>query len=108
MTDVTMIGLGAMGGALARAFLGAGHAVTVWNRTASKADAFLELGAIGALQRIRNQAKLARINSEVPDLISSFFRRAIAAGYGKEDVASVIKVMRSGNTARHSNRQCPA
>lgn len=36
MTDITMVGLGAMGGALARAFLGAGHATTVWNRTSSK------------------------------------------------------------------------
>ena len=48
MTDVTMIGLGAMGGALARAFLGAGHGVTVWNRTSSKTDSFLALGANGA------------------------------------------------------------
>ena len=48
MTDVTMIGLGAMGGALARAFLGAGHGVTVWNRTSSKSDSFLALGANGA------------------------------------------------------------
>ena len=48
MTDVTMIGLGAMGSALARAFLGAGHGVTVWNRTSSKTDALLSLGACGA------------------------------------------------------------
>jgi len=48
MTDVTMIGLGAMGGALARAFLGAGHEVTVWNRTSSKTESFLALGAYGA------------------------------------------------------------
>ena len=39
MTDVTMIGLGAMGSALARAFIGAGHSVTVWNRTAARIEA---------------------------------------------------------------------
>ena len=51
----------------------------------------------GALQRIQSQAKNAEINSEVPDFISSFFKRALAAGYGEEDVASVIKVMRNSN-----------
>ena len=53
----------------------------------------------GALQRIQNQAKDSGINSEVPDFIAGFFKRAIAAGYGEEDIASIIKVMRSGNAA---------
>ena len=53
----------------------------------------------GALQRIQTQAKDSGINTEVPDFISSFFRRAIAAGYGEEDVAAVIKVMRTNNVA---------
>lgn len=45
MTDVTMIGLGAMGGALAQAFMRAGYSITVWNRTSDKAIPFLDLGA---------------------------------------------------------------
>jgi 3-hydroxyisobutyrate dehydrogenase-like beta-hydroxyacid dehydrogenase len=53
----------------------------------------------GALQRIQTQAIDSDINSEVPDFISSFFKRALAAGYGEEDVASIIKVMRGGNVA---------
>lgn len=53
----------------------------------------------GALQRIQSQAEDSNINSEVPDFISSFFKRALAAGYGEEDVASIIKVMRSNNVA---------
>lgn len=48
MSDISMIGLGAMGGALARAFIAAGHAVTVWNRTSRKMQPFLEVGASGA------------------------------------------------------------
>ncbi|MQA11811.1 MAG: NAD(P)-dependent oxidoreductase [Pseudonocardiaceae bacterium] len=44
-TPVTVIGLGLMGQALARAFLKAGHPTTVWNRTTSKAD---QLAAEGA------------------------------------------------------------
>ncbi|MFF0306887.1 NAD(P)-dependent oxidoreductase [Streptosporangium sp. NPDC004379] len=42
---MTVIGLGLMGRALARAFLRAGHPVTVWNRTASKADRLVAEGA---------------------------------------------------------------
>ena len=53
----------------------------------------------GALQRIQSQAKDSMINSEVPDFISSFFKRAIAVGYGEEDVAAIIKVMRNNNVA---------
>ncbi|MBB3665281.1 3-hydroxyisobutyrate dehydrogenase-like beta-hydroxyacid dehydrogenase [Prauserella sediminis] len=50
MTDrvsnsVTVLGLGLMGRALARAFLKAGHPTTVWNRTASKTDALVADGA---------------------------------------------------------------
>lgn len=47
-----------------------------------------------AFQRVRSQARDTGINSEIPDLILSLFKRAIAAGYGEEDVASIIKVMR--------------
>lgn len=48
MTDVTMIGLGAMGSALARAFVGAGHTVTIWNRTAARTEPLVALGAVAA------------------------------------------------------------
>ncbi|HEX2317093.1 MAG TPA: NAD(P)-binding domain-containing protein [Thermomonospora sp.] len=47
-TDVTVMGLGPMGQALAGAFLAAGHSTTVWNRTASKADALVAKGAVRA------------------------------------------------------------
>ncbi len=45
MSGVTVIGTGVMGSALARALLAAGHQVTVWNRTRSRA---LPLQAAGA------------------------------------------------------------
>jgi 3-hydroxyisobutyrate dehydrogenase-like beta-hydroxyacid dehydrogenase len=45
MSEVTVLGLGVMGSALARALLERGHRVTVWNRTAAKAEA---LGSAGA------------------------------------------------------------
>lgn len=42
---VSVIGLGSMGATLARLFLAAGHAVTVWNRSPGKAAGLVEGGA---------------------------------------------------------------
>jgi 3-hydroxyisobutyrate dehydrogenase len=42
------IGLGIMGGAMARRLLDAGHELVVWNRSPDKATALLEAGAIAA------------------------------------------------------------
>ncbi|GIG67991.1 NAD(P)-dependent oxidoreductase [Phytomonospora endophytica] len=42
---VTVIGLGPMGQAMVRSYLAAGHPVTVWNRTASRADDLVAEGA---------------------------------------------------------------
>jgi 3-hydroxyisobutyrate dehydrogenase-like beta-hydroxyacid dehydrogenase len=48
MSDVSVIGLGAMGSALADAFLRKGHSVSVWNRTPGKAAALVANGAAEA------------------------------------------------------------
>ena len=45
MSNVSVIGLGPMGIALAQALISAGHNVTVWNRTASKAEPLIKDGA---------------------------------------------------------------
>lgn len=45
MSDISVIGLGEMGSALAGAFIGAGRTVTVWNRTAAKAVRLQQRGA---------------------------------------------------------------
>ena len=45
MSDVSVIGLGVMGAALAGALLEAGYSVTVWNRTAEKAEPLVAAGA---------------------------------------------------------------
>jgi 3-hydroxyisobutyrate dehydrogenase-like beta-hydroxyacid dehydrogenase len=45
---IGIVGLGRMGGPIARRLLSAGHAVTVFNRTASRADALVEVGAARA------------------------------------------------------------
>ncbi len=48
MSDISMIGLGAMGGALARALQNGGRDITVWNRSAEKMEALVANGAAGA------------------------------------------------------------
>ncbi|HEX2295396.1 MAG TPA: NAD(P)-dependent oxidoreductase [Actinomycetota bacterium] len=45
MQRVAVVGVGAMGGRVARRLLGAGHDVVVWNRTPSKAEALASEGA---------------------------------------------------------------
>lgn len=45
MSDVTVIGLGAMGSAIARRFIAEGFSVSVWNRSHDKADAMAAEGA---------------------------------------------------------------
>ena len=44
--EVSVIGLGVMGSALARALLSNGHRVTVWNRTSAKAEPLVRDGAV--------------------------------------------------------------
>ena len=48
MSDITVIGLGLMGAALARAIQSAGHDLTVWNRSAAKTQPFADSGASAA------------------------------------------------------------
>lgn len=48
MSDITVIGLGLMGAALARAIHGAGHGLTVWNRSPGRMRPFLDRGVAGA------------------------------------------------------------
>ncbi|MFJ9029251.1 NAD(P)-dependent oxidoreductase [Streptomyces sp. NPDC102274] len=46
--SVSLLGLGAMGTAFARAWLAAGYSVTVWNRTPGRADTLVAEGATAA------------------------------------------------------------
>jgi len=46
--SVTVIGMGNMGSAVAQAYLERGYRTTVWNRTADKAEALADAGAVVA------------------------------------------------------------
>ncbi len=52
----------------------------------------LELWA-GAIQRIAEHAKDSGIDTGFPTLISAYFEKAMAAGYGREEVSAVFKVL---------------
>ena len=45
-------------------------------------------------QRLQAQARDAEMNSELPDFVSSIFKRAMSSGLGEEDLAALIKVFR--------------
>lgn len=66
MGDIGFIGLGIMGQGMVRNLLAAGHAVTVWNRTASKAQALAPAGATIA----RSPAEVASIHEIVMICVS--------------------------------------
>lgn len=51
--------------------------------------------SVEATERILEQAKDAKINTEFPKLAAGLFRRAEAAGYGEEEAAALIKILRA-------------
>jgi 3-hydroxyisobutyrate dehydrogenase-like beta-hydroxyacid dehydrogenase len=46
-----------------------------------------------ALKRIQQQANDSNISSEIPDFFADFFKKAIGAGFGKENVMALFKVV---------------
>ncbi|HEY5751856.1 MAG TPA: hypothetical protein VIT21_01795 [Chthoniobacterales bacterium] len=50
--------------------------------------------SVEATERLAQSARAAGINVEFPALVASLFRRAAAAGYGREEAAALIKVLR--------------
>jgi 3-hydroxyisobutyrate dehydrogenase-like beta-hydroxyacid dehydrogenase len=47
-----------------------------------------------AFELLAKQAREAGINSEFPTFGLGLFKKAMAAGYGEEEVAALIKVLR--------------
>lgn len=57
-------------------------------------EATLEICA-RAVELIQRHAREARINAELPALVAALFRKGMAAGYGAESPAALIKVLRA-------------
>ena len=63
--------------------------------TITKAGATVDVAG-SAVTRMRQQANDAGINSELPDLMCDWVKRAQKAGYGSQETAAIIKVIRQG------------
>jgi glutamyl-tRNA reductase len=96
-TPVSIIGLGAMGAALAKAFIKNGNKTTVWNRSAEKAASLANAGAIQA--EAVTDALTASLDQGVDaDLLIPFqtlLNRRVAEGYGKDDVAGLFELIKA-------------
>ena len=51
--------------------------------------------SVEATERLARAARASGINAEMPTFVSRLFQRAIDAGYGDEEVAAIIKVLRA-------------
>ena len=74
--DIGFVGLGSMGRGMARRLIGAGHSVTVWNRTRGRAEALMGEGALVAA----SPAEAARCGLVVTMLTDDVALEAVAAG----------------------------
>ncbi len=64
--------------------------------TITKAGASVDIAG-SAVTRMRQQAQDAGINSELPDLLCDWVKRAQVAGYGSQETAAVIKAIRQNS-----------
>ena len=92
MSDITVIGMGAMGSALARTLLDAGRNVTVWNRSPEKIQPLVALGAHGSSNFGEALAASPRVIVCLPDYdtTTELFEQP------DQETAAVIKVLRQG------------
>ena len=82
--QITVLGLGSMGQTLARLYLDKGYEVTVWNRTAGKADALAARGAVAA----RSAAEAVRASPVAVMCVYDY--RAADAILAMEGVAAAL------------------
>lgn len=100
MTEITCVGLGLMGSALARAMLAAGHRITVWNRSPGKAGGLVGLGA----REARSFAEALAASPVVMICIDSYAstRDLLAAADALPHLAGLVVVQLSTGTPREA------
>lgn len=85
MSDASIIGVGAMGSALASALLRDGHRVTVWNRTSAKAESLVRDGASPVVlvcvdnHDVTRDISLGRMSGAVSPAAFSCTRQCVAS-----------------------------
>jgi 3-hydroxyisobutyrate dehydrogenase len=94
-STIGWIGLGRMGEAMVKRLLKAGHAVNVWNRTASKAEPLLEYGAVIAPSKQRLVVDSSSISQEGSAEIRGRLE-ALGVAYLCTPVSGNAKVAKAG------------
>ncbi|GIG70634.1 3-hydroxyisobutyrate dehydrogenase [Phytomonospora endophytica] len=81
MSRIAVLGLGRMGAAMTRRLLATGHQVTVWNRTAAKAEPLREAGAsvAGTPARAVAEAEVVISMLSGPEALEAVMDEALAA-----------------------------
>jgi 3-hydroxyisobutyrate dehydrogenase-like beta-hydroxyacid dehydrogenase len=69
-----------------------GYAQVIHDESFHERTATLQVWG-AALQRIQQQGVDASISTEFPDLVAGFFKKAVDAGYGEENVMALVKVL---------------
>lgn len=85
MDTIAVLGLGLLGRGFAENLLAKGHAVRVWNRTASRAEPLIAAGAIGTAtpaEAVRGASRVHLVLSEdsAVDAVIDAMRSGLAAG----------------------------
>jgi 3-hydroxyisobutyrate dehydrogenase len=101
MTAIAVLGLGAMGGAIAHRLLGAGHELSVWNRTPGRDEELVAAGARRAgspADAVRNAEVVITMVTDPPALEQVLFGDGGAAQAIPRD-ATLIEMSTVGPTA---------
>lgn len=110
-SDVSVVGLGAMGVALAGAFMNDGYSTTVRNRSATKAVELVAKGAIradtgdytskeanlamqAANDTITQVSNSQGVSAELFAPLQALMERRVAGGHGGDDFPSLIELIR--------------
>ena len=70
-----------------------GYATVIHEESFHECTATLQVWD-AALRRIQQQGVDADINTEIPDFVAGFFKKAVDAGYGEQNVMALVKVLR--------------
>jgi 3-hydroxyisobutyrate dehydrogenase-like beta-hydroxyacid dehydrogenase len=101
MAAVGFVGLGAMGSRMARRLLGAGHALTVWNRTAERAVPLAHAGAavVATPAEAARAAEVVVIMVSDPEALEAVTEGSEGVVSGLSDDAAVIQMSTVGPAA---------
>jgi 3-hydroxyisobutyrate dehydrogenase len=101
MTAVAVLGLGAMGRAIAHRLMGAGHGLTVWNRTPGKDEELVAAGARRAAtpgEAVREAEVVITMVTDPPALEEVLFGSE-GAGPAISEMATLVEMSTVGPTA---------